>query len=114
MEHVRDGVRRAAFGNDAAMLVMNELSPGMAVVPHAHDFDQIALVLDGAVRFDLDGRHEVVRAGEVLLIRAGVRHAGEVVGTTPALNLDVFAPARQDYRHLLAWMKDADADASAS
>jgi len=86
------------------MLVMNELEPGMEVRPHSHDFDQLALVIEGEIRFDLDGEEILVGAGEVLLIPAGVTHCGEPVGDAPAINLDVFAPAREDYRHLLAWM----------
>lgn len=104
-EAVRPGVRRYGFGTERAMLVMNELEPGMEVRPHSHDFDQIALVLEGDMRFVLDGEEVTVSAGEVLLIPAGVTHCGEPVGDTPVLNLDVFAPARDDYRHLVEWME---------
>jgi quercetin dioxygenase-like cupin family protein len=107
MEDVRRGVRRCAFGTDRAMLVMNEVAPDMQVVPHSHDFDQIAVVVQGRMRFTIGGETVDVGAGEVLLIPAGVEHAGEVLGDEPALNLDVFAPARDDYRHLLAWMDEA-------
>lgn len=31
-------------------------------------------------------------------------HYIEPTGDGPVRNLDVFAPARTDYRHLLAWM----------
>jgi hypothetical protein len=47
-EFVRDGVRRRAFGNEGALLVMNELTPGMKTFPHVHeDFDQIATIVSG-------------------------------------------------------------------
>jgi quercetin dioxygenase-like cupin family protein len=107
MEDVRPGVRRSALGTERAMLVMNELAPDMQVVPHSHDFDQIAVIVQGRMRFTLGGETVDVEAGEVLLIPAGVEHAGEVLGDEPALNLDVFAPARADYRHLLSWMDHA-------
>lgn len=104
-EHVREGVTRSGFGTERAMLVLNRLEPGMDVRPHSHDFEQIALVLEGAVRFDVEGKKFEVGAGEVLLIPANAEHYGEVVGDQPALNLDVFAPAREDYMHLLEWME---------
>lgn len=106
MEEVRPGVSRCAFGTERAMLVMNRLEPGMETRPHSHDFEQIALVVEGAVRFTVEGETYDVEAGEVLLIPANAEHFGEVIGNRPALNVDVFAPAREDYMHLLDWMKD--------
>ena len=104
-EDVRPGVSRSGFGTERALLVLNRLEPEMEVVPHSHDFDQIALVLEGTVRFTVDGDAFDVGQGEALLIPANAEHAGEVVGDVPALNLDVFAPARADYLHLLDWME---------
>jgi hypothetical protein len=42
----------------------------------------------------------------VLLIPAGIEHWIQPTGDTPVENLDVFAPARADYSHLLEWMND--------
>jgi quercetin dioxygenase-like cupin family protein len=108
MEDVRPGVRRCGFGGRDALLVMNELQPGMDVVPHSHEPDQIALVIEGTVRFEVEGEEFVVEAGEALLIPGGAVHFGAAVGDVRALNLDVFAPPRADYAHLTAWMEDAD------
>jgi quercetin dioxygenase-like cupin family protein len=104
-EDLGGGMSRSALGNDQAMLVFNYLEPGSGVTtPHAHDFDQIALVLEGAMEFTCDGTAHAVGAGEALVIPAGVQHCGKVLGDQRAVNLDVFAPAREDYRHLYAWM----------
>jgi quercetin dioxygenase-like cupin family protein len=105
MEDVRRGVRRCGFGTDEVMLVLNELKPGMEVRPHSHDFDQLALMLRGDATFTLDGERLAMSAGDVLLIPAGVEHCADPVGDEPALNLDVFAPARDDYMHLIDWMR---------
>ena len=42
-----------------------------------------------------------VGAGSIMHIPAGVEHYIEPTGTEPVMNLDVFAPARADYMHLL-------------
>lgn len=85
---------------------MNTLQPGMELREHVHeDFDQIALVLSGSMRFVLDGEEVEVSAGEVLHIPAGVVHGGAPTSGEPVRNLDVFAPARADYIHLLDWMQ---------
>jgi len=103
-EEVRPGVHRCAFGTDDVMLVMNELRPGMEVNPHSHDFDQIALVVEGTARFYVEGQVYDVPQGSLLHIPANAQHYGEPVGDRRVLNLDVFAPPRADYAHLLAWM----------
>jgi quercetin dioxygenase-like cupin family protein len=107
-EDLGGGITRAAFANENAMLVWNYLAPGAGVTePHVHDFDQFALILDGCVTFECDGVEHDVNAGEMLFIPAGVWHRGTANGDRTAVNLDVFAPPRQDYRHLVEWQSDA-------
>lgn len=105
-ERVRPGVERVGFGTPEVTLVMNTLRLGMELRPHMHeDFDQIALVLSGSMRFVLGGEEVDVAAGEVLHIPAGVMHGGVPTSQEPVRNLDVFAPPRADYAHLLEWMQ---------
>ena len=105
-EQVRPGVRRCGFAGSEAMTVLNELQPGMEPRSHRHDMEQLALVLEGRVRFVVDGEEFEVGEGEAILIPGGVEHHGETVGDRRALNLDVFAPPREDYAHLTTWMDD--------
>jgi quercetin dioxygenase-like cupin family protein len=105
-EQVRPGVRRRAIGTGDVLLVMNECQPGMALRPHSHDFDQLALIVSGEAIYHVGGDHNEVGPGSVVLVPAGVEHYIEPTGSEPVLNLDVFAPAREDYLHLLDWMKD--------
>jgi mannose-6-phosphate isomerase-like protein (cupin superfamily) len=105
-EFVRDGVRRRAFGNDGALLVMNELTPGMKTFPHVHeDFDQIATIVSGTATYYVNGVANPVGPGSLILIPAGQPHYIEPTGAEKVLNLDVFGPARKDLIHLLDWMK---------
>jgi quercetin dioxygenase-like cupin family protein len=105
-EKVRPGVTRAAFRGDNALMVMNWLEPGMEVRPHSHPFEQLAYILAGRVRFTVGGEVVEVGAGEVLRIPPDVIHCGEPVGNETAINLDVFAPVRDDYRHLTEYQED--------
>lgn len=99
-ESVREGVSRTAFRGDGAIMVMNWLEPGMEKKPHSHPFEQLAYILSGRVRFEIGDDVVEVGAGEVLRIPPDVVHCGEVLGDEPAVNLDVFAPPREDYLHL--------------
>lgn len=103
-EFVREGVRRRAFGTDNVMLVLNECSPGMDTNPHVHDFDQIALILQGHATYYIEDEGHEMGPGSVMLIPAGKYHHIVPKGEETVLNLDVFGPARDDLRHLYRWM----------
>lgn len=104
-EQVRHGVSRKGFGTDDVILVMNTIEPDMAPAPHRHaDFDQIATIVSGQAVYHVGDEAHPVGPGSLLLIPAGVEHYIVPVGDEPVQNLDVFAPARNDYRHLLQWM----------
>jgi quercetin dioxygenase-like cupin family protein len=100
-EEVRPGVRRRGFGTRDVMLVMNECQPGMQVRPHSHDFDQIAMIVSGNAIYHVGEIANNVGPGAIMHIPAGVEHYIEPTGTEPVMNLDIFAPAREDYLHLL-------------
>ena len=105
-EEVRPGVRRRGIGTSDVLLVMNECRPGMDLRPHSHDFDQLALIISGTAIYPVGDAHTEVGPGSVMLVPAGVEHYIEPTGSEPVMNLDVFAPAREDYLHLLDWMRD--------
>ena len=67
-----------------------------AVVPeHSHVHEQIATVERGALKFFIEGREQMVKAGESLAIPSNVPHGVEAVEDT--IVVDVFSPARQDW-----------------
>ncbi len=112
-ETVRRGVERAGFRGDNFIAVMNWLTPGMALSPHQHDFEQVALIVQGRVRYHVGDEVFDAGPGSAIRIPAGVAHYAEPVGDEVALNLDIFAPPRDDYRHLVAHQDarvDGDAD----
>jgi quercetin dioxygenase-like cupin family protein len=66
------------------------------VVPeHQHESEQITYILDGALKFELEGREVVVRKGQVLHIPSNVPH--RAVALEDTLDLDVFSPIRKDW-----------------
>jgi quercetin dioxygenase-like cupin family protein len=105
-EVVRPGVRRRGFGTPSCLLVMNECQPGMDLRPHTHDFDQIAMVISGRANYQVGEVRNEMGPGSVVLIPAGVEHYIEPTGNEVVKNIDVFAPARDDLRHLMEWMAE--------
>lgn len=108
-EVVRPGVTRSGFRGEQVLMVMNWLEPGMEVNPHSHPCEQVVYIVQGQMRFNVDG--DIIEGGPGSLIRIppGVPHFGEPIGDEPVLNLDVFSPIREDYRHLVDYQK-ADFD----
>jgi len=66
------------------------------VVPlHHHENEQISSVVTGAMRFEIEGKEIVLRAGDVLFIPSNVPH--RVVALEDSQALDVFSPIRIDW-----------------
>lgn len=68
-----------------------------AVLPeHSHPQEQISQVLAGELEITMQGETYRLTPGQVLLIPSGVVHSGRAV--TACEVLDIFHPARDDYR----------------
>ena len=106
-EAVRPGVTRAGFRGDNVLMVMNRLEPGMTVNPHSHPFEQVAYIVAGRMRFHIGDQVLEAGPGSVVRIPPDISHYGEPIGDETVLNLDVFSPIREDYRHLVV---DQEAD----
>jgi len=72
-----------------------DLKRGGVVAMHAHENEQVSIMISGALKFTIEGREIVVRAGEVLVIPGNVPHRVDVLEDT--LVIDVFTPIRQDW-----------------
>jgi len=77
------------------MLARVLLKKGCIVPEHSHPNEQVTYVLEGALKFWIDGREIVVNAGEVLTIPPHMPHKAEALADT--VDLDVFHPPREDW-----------------
>jgi quercetin dioxygenase-like cupin family protein len=67
-----------------------------AIVPlHSHHNEQLTYVLEGVLRFKIDGREIDVKSGEVLCIPPHMPH--EALALEDTLDIDIFNPPRQDW-----------------
>ena len=86
--------RQFVVGQDV-MLARVLLKKGCIVPEHSHHNEQITYILDGALKFWIDGKELVVNAGEVLTIPPHMPHKAEALEDT--VDLDVFNPPRADW-----------------
>jgi quercetin dioxygenase-like cupin family protein len=71
------------------------LKKGCIVPEHSHHNEQLTYILDGALKFWIDGKEIVVHAGEVLCIPSNMVHKAEALEDT--VDLDIFNPPRADW-----------------
>jgi quercetin dioxygenase-like cupin family protein len=95
LEKVTEMISRKVVTGEREMLAQIYLKKGCIVPMHSHESEQITYVLQGALRFLIDGEQITVREGEVLLIPSWVEHQAEALDDT--FELDVFSPIRQDW-----------------
>lgn len=95
LEVMSDLISRKIISGEKAMIAQIFIKKGGVVPEHHHESEQVSYVLEGALRFELEGREVVVRAGEVLRIPSHVPH--RAVALEDTFDLDVFSPIRQDW-----------------
>lgn len=77
------------------MLARVLLKKGCVVPEHSHPNEQITFILEGALKFSIDGQEIVVNSGEVLTIPPNMPHKAEALADT--VDIDVFDPPRADW-----------------
>jgi len=95
LEGVNPLLQRQFVTGKEIMLARILLKKGCAIPEHSHHNEQLSYILDGALKFWIDGRDIVVRAGEVLCIPANMPHKAEALEDT--VSLDIFSPPRADW-----------------
>jgi len=99
-EKLNDMIDREMVVGDKLMLARVFLKKGAHVPEHHHHNEQVTYILEGALKFAIDGKEIVVHAGEVLCIPSNMPHEAWALEDT--LDLDVFTPPRED------WLNKAD------
>ena len=94
-EQITESVARRFITGDSVTVGRFEVKRGGVVPPHSHANEQVSIVLEGVMRFRIDGVDTIVKAGEVMQIPGNAVHEVEALEDT--LVVDVFSPVRQDW-----------------
>jgi quercetin dioxygenase-like cupin family protein len=100
LEELNPLLQRQFVVGQELMLARVLLKKGCIVPEHSHHNEQLTYIVEGALKFWIDGKEIVVNAGEVLCIPAYMPHKAEALEDT--IDLDVFNPPRAD------WINKAD------
>jgi len=95
LDKITEMISQKVIAGEREMLAQIYLKRGALVPMHTHESEQMTYILQGALRFLVDGEEITVREGEVLHIPSGTPHQAEALEDT--FELDVFSPVRQDW-----------------
>ena len=95
LEKVTEMLSRKIVSGEREMLVQVYVKRGCLIPVHAHESEQMTYVLQGALKFLVNGEEITVREGEVLHIPSQVEHHVEALEDT--FVLDIFSPLRPEW-----------------
>jgi len=94
-EELNPLLTRKLITGDRVMLSELVLKKGCVVAAHRHENEQVSYVIRGTLKFEVNGREIILRAGDVLHIPSNVVHSATALEDT--LDIDIFSPPRQDW-----------------
>ena len=94
-----EGVQARAVHCERLTFSVVELDAGMAIPEHAHDNEQVGMVLRGSMTFTIGGDTREVLPGDTWAIPSFVPHSVQT-GSDGAVVVEVFAPGRADWEPL--------------
>lgn len=100
-EVLSPAIARKIISGEKAMVSQVFIAKGGVVPEHHHESEQITYILEGALKFEIEGQEIVVGKGQVLLIPSNVPH--RAVALEDTVDLDIFSPIRTD------WLQREDA-----
>ena len=98
-QRIADGLAARVVHGSSLTLGVVELEPSAALPEHHHVNEQIGIVVSGAISMTIGGETRTLAPGETWTIPPDVPHGGRA-GAGGAIVIDVFTPAREDWRAL--------------
>jgi quercetin dioxygenase-like cupin family protein len=96
LEQVAPGVSRKILASDGGLMSVEvQFQKGAIGAVHAHPHEQVSYVIKGSFEFELDGKKEVIKAGDSYYVDPDIKHG--VVALEESIILDVFTPQREDF-----------------
>lgn len=90
------GLRARLIHTDRQTHSWVEVDAGASFPEHQHPHEQVVCVIEGELELVVEGATHRLTPGVVFVIPPDARHSGR--GVTACRVLDVFSPARDDYR----------------
>lgn len=107
LEHLNPLIDRQMVVGQTMMAARVLLKKGAHVPLHHHINEQVTYILEGALKFAINGQEIVVSAGQVLCIPPNMPHEAWALEDT--VDLDIFNPPRADWLNKTdSYLRDAE------
>lgn len=90
------GAKMWAVALEKSMLTYFEMAPDTVFPEHAHEAEQITMVLDGELTFVFGDKKATLKAGDVVAVPSNVKHSVST-GKKACRAVDAWSPVRKDY-----------------
>jgi quercetin dioxygenase-like cupin family protein len=95
-QQIWDGILGRTVHGERVTLSLLELEPDTVVPEHAHENEQVGILLDGSMTFTVGDETAEIRPGGTWRILANVPHS-VVTGPDGAVLVEVWSPIRSDW-----------------
>jgi mannose-6-phosphate isomerase-like protein (cupin superfamily) len=89
-----DDFRHVLFTGMHEQVVAMALQPGEDIGSERHEVDQVFMLVQGTLAFDLDAHRYELAEGGILVVPAGTQHNVINVGPEKARLITIYAPAQ--------------------
>ena len=95
-EALAEGIERRMIVGDKLMACRLHFQPRVVTPVHTHPHEQMTFVLQGKVKFTIEGKERIVSAGNVLHFAPNTPHGATMLDEEVVL-IDIFTPLREDF-----------------
>jgi quercetin dioxygenase-like cupin family protein len=95
---IAEGIHMRTFWGENMLISLVDLEPHVNLPLHRHPHEQLGLVLEGELLFQLGDTTERISKGMVYVIPSNVEHGAETF-EAGAKVIDIFYPVREDYKY---------------
>lgn len=96
VEKTAAGIERQMVVGENIMICRFRFEPFLVTPEHTHLHEQMTLVIQGKVKFFIEGEERIVSAGDVLHFPPHNRHGATMLDEEVIL-IDIFSPIREDF-----------------
>ncbi len=96
LESPLKGVAIRSVHLERTMMTRMEFEAGCEIPEHAHEHEQITLILDGEMEITVAGETRLLSQGEAVAVPSNVLHSARFPTATVAV--DAWSPVRDDYK----------------
>ncbi len=96
VEKTAEGIERQMIVGKHIMICRFRFAPFLVTPEHTHPHEQMTFVMQGNVKFFIEGEARIVSPGSVLHFPPGTCHGATMLDEEVIL-IDIFSPIREDF-----------------